>query len=145
MRAFNRIPHLGPWLLALALVTTSGCAFITKHIGSISASTKRITYQGTLAVLKNNPTERPKFVLAYDDLSKALANGTLDSTLLVKITSTIPSKRLKGDIGTISIELGSLILDLSAGESIDLAKAPNVVAIGTAMRDGIQQALLEIP
>lgn len=145
MRAFSRIPHIGPWLLALALITTSGCAFITKHIGSIAASTKRITYQGTVAVLKNNPSERPKFVLAYDDLSKAIANGKIDSTLLVQITSTIPSKRLTGDIGSIAIEAGSLIMDLAAGDKIDLAKAPNVVEIATAIRDGIQQALLEIP
>ena len=134
-------------LLCCSPIMHSGCALLSKDapIEQKLANVRALTYAaaalGTQEALLENPSWRPRFQAAYDNLNSLVTGNRVTGTLLREVLASLPVKELKSPRARIAIETATVLYDATVGDKIDLEKAVYVKAAATGLRDGLRSGL----
>ncbi len=96
---------------------------------------------GTQVALRQNPTWKPQFELAFNNLNILIATGAVTGSLLRDILEGLPVKELKSENAKLAIETATFLYDTTVGTKINIESKPYVLAAATGIRDGLRVAL----
>jgi hypothetical protein len=144
----NRIKTIiGSALIALALLTATGCSLLTKGSPTEqkAADVKVLCYAaasiGTQAALQENPETLAKFEIAYANMNKLVESKAVTGLLLRDILESLPVKELKAPNARIAIDGATYLYTAFVGEKVNIEGNPYVIAAATGIRDGLKIAL----
>jgi hypothetical protein len=138
---------IGSALIALALLTTPGCALLTKDSPTEQKAVeiKSLCYAaasiGTQVALQENPATLAKFEIAYVNLNKLVESKVITGLLLREIVESLPVKELKSPNARIAIDGATYLYTAFVGEKVNIEGNPYVIAAATGIRDGLKIAL----
>ncbi len=125
----------------------TGCALFSKTstMEQKLADVRSLAYAasaiGTQEALLQNPTWRPRFQAAYDNLNRLVTSGTVSGTLLREVLASLPVKELKSERARIAIETATVLYDVLVGTKLDIEQAPYVQAAARGIADGLRSGL----
>lgn len=139
-------------ILAAALILpvtalTPGCALFDQNATDQQRATQihDLAYAaasiGTQAALMQNPSYRPAFEVAYNDLNQFVETKTISGLLLRNILSQLPVKELKSETARIAIENATVLYDASFGDRVNIENQAVLRAAAEGIRDGMKIAL----
>lgn len=143
--------RLAPLILAAFIM--DGCAFFRNPtVISIAASiAETATTYGVSNDLQNHPKNRPAYEASLQALNLLLLSEKYDPASLKSALANLPIKELKGTQGALIISgvVNVFQLAIRPGDTNSVLYEINseaaVAAVGKAIRDGIQTALLMNP
>lgn len=97
-------------------------------------------YMGTTVDLVAHPEHRPAFNLAVAELKRLEASKKIDFVDLHAVLSKLPIKEFRSERASLFITGTTFLLHESL-QSIDLSNADNMLAVTSAMREGIERGL----
>lgn len=132
-------------LIALTLFTN--CAILnkdsteTQKVNEIRNLSYAAASLGTSAALKQNPSWKSQFDIAYSSLDALVNSKRVTGLLLRDVISKLPVKELKSDTAKIAIEGATMLFDATVGDKINIEDNVYVLAAATGIRDGMKIAL----
>ncbi len=147
LRRFPLVFALVAFMCVAPVALQTGCALFSKTstMEQKLADVRSLAYAasaiGTQEALLQNPSWRPRFQSAYDNLNRLVTSGTVSGTLLREVLASLPVKELKSPKARVAIDAALYLFDATVGTKIEIEKAPFVDAAAIGLRDGLRAGL----
>lgn len=132
-------------VVAIGMVFT-GCATVGN--GNVSTVDKMIpiaktaAYVGTFYAMKEHPEWRPSFETAVAELKFLEAQEKIEFVTLISIVNRLPIKELQSDEAALIVGTATILLSEYGGMAVPLEQVKDLHPVVTAIRDGIELALV---
>jgi hypothetical protein len=130
--------------LAAMLSLTSGCVRLREMFSSpdsIKANVTDAIALGATDTIAFQPKTRPKFVEAYEAITKALDDKVVTGGTLVAIMHGLPVKQYQGTRAKVLTDTGVYLFNTALGTEVNLTSNEYINAAAEGIKEGLRRAL----